>query len=374
MPLFDDFVRTDDTPAKYAESSFPFLNRSSRDESRDIRDKIDSWYSRYPDSGKTELYGRFRDKNEYNFQSAFFELLLHELLIRLQCQVSINPAFGHTARRPDFRVRSAQGDEFILEATIAMDLTKEEMGAEARKNEVYDAINRLDSPNFFIGIDIEGSPQSPPSARRMRDFLSARLRELNPDHLAQALERGGLDALPKWRYEDSGWILTFSPIPKSAEARNTPGLRPIGVQMTEVKTVNPEIAIRNGVLEKADAYGDLQIPYVVAVNGLGEFVRVESVYDALFGDLAVVVHHREGEVIQTSPTRTKNGVWNSHGGPCFPNLSGVLYLNKATPWKIDKENFIFIHNPWTARPYNSILTAFDRENPAFRQEYNRLEF
>ncbi len=374
MLLFDEMVRADDTPAKYAETTYNFLNRSSKNESREIREKLESWFHRYPDSGKVELYGRFRDKNEYNFQSAFFELFLHELLIKLQCGVNLNPVIEHTPRRPDFAVRSPQGDEFVLEATLAMDLTKEEMGAEARKNEVYDAINRLESPNFFIGMEIEGSPEQPPSARKMRSFLTEKLNDLDPDQLTVELERGGLEALPKWRYEDCGWVLIFSPLPKTREIRGMGGIRPIGIQMTETKTVTPEIAIRNAILEKAEAYGSLPVPYLVAVNGLGEFARIDSVYDALFGDAAVNLRSLGGRAIQTEPTRSKNGVWNSHEGPHFPNLSGILYLNRMSPWRMDKEDIVFIHNPWTTKPYHSVLTAFNRENSAFQEEYGRIEF
>jgi hypothetical protein len=58
-----------------------------------------------------------------DFPSAFFELFLHELLLRLGCNVEVHPDPGTgSSRRPDFLVTDPDGQQFFLEAVLATDL------------------------------------------------------------------------------------------------------------------------------------------------------------------------------------------------------------------------------------------------------------
>ena len=143
MSLFDT-IRRDDIRAKfYSEPDFRYLNFSARPGVQRIRETVDDWFSRYPEACRAEFRARFREADDYHHRSAFFELFLHELLLRLRCQIEIHPKIEGVPRRPDFRFRSADGTCCYLEAVLATDETREETAARARMNQVYDTLINL---------------------------------------------------------------------------------------------------------------------------------------------------------------------------------------------------------------------------------------
>lgn len=150
MRLFDEVDRHDKGPARYAEPQFPYLNRSARVMFSRTRQVLEAWFSRYPVSGQADLRPRFRSRNDAQHRAAFFELFLHELLLRLDHDVTIHPSPSQAStRRPDFLAESPSGGCFYMEAVVATDESEEDGAARARMNVVYDALDRLDSPNWI---------------------------------------------------------------------------------------------------------------------------------------------------------------------------------------------------------------------------------
>jgi hypothetical protein len=127
--------------------------------------------------------------------SAFFELFLHELLLRMDNRVEVHPTLQGNPRRPDFLVLPLVGSSFYVEAVLAMDETNEEAAARARMHAVYDAINRMDSPHFFIGMNVRGTPDTAPPGRQIRALLERQLADLDPDVVGRTFEVGGFQAL-----------------------------------------------------------------------------------------------------------------------------------------------------------------------------------
>jgi hypothetical protein len=282
------------------------------------------------------------------YNSAFFELFLHELLLRLGCRITIHPVPSNTtAKRPDFLVECGSCEPFYLEAVVATDTSEKEMAAIARMNEVYDTLGRMKSPNFFIGMKLEGAPLTPPSGAKIRRFLENRLSSLDPDRLAN---------LPPWHYEHEGWNIDFSPIPKSKSTRGRAGIRPIGFQFHGVHIIDSWSAIKNAVVKKAGRYGDLDLAYVVAVNAVCEHVDDIDVTQALFGQEQLVVSFTNQGKIKEE-TRAPNGAWISATGPRYTRVSAVLSLYGLFPWSVPRANVCLYHNPWAQRPYACSLTC-----------------
>jgi len=200
MSVFDDIERNELGPRPYAQPDFNYLNASARPGVHAIRHAIEDWFLHYPNDDRGELRARLRSEDNYQHRSAFFELFLHELLFRLGCDVEVHPQIVGTQRRPDFHVESPMGHACYLEAILASDETREESAANARMNQVYDALNRLNSPDFYIGMNLGGAPATPPSARHIRAFLSRHLAQLNFDDIADLFRDGGFRALPHWLY------------------------------------------------------------------------------------------------------------------------------------------------------------------------------
>lgn len=345
MKLFDERDRDDDRPALYAEPDFHHLSRSARQSVQRVRETLETWFSRYPSANQAKLRSDFRAKKNSSHQSAFFELFLHELLIRLGCQVEIHPKVEGSTGRPDFLVDSPTGSSFYLEAVLATNESAEGAAARARVNVVYDALYQLDSPNFFIGMDLRGAPKTPPPARKIRAFLSNRLNILDPDDIA----------LPRWRYEYEGWRIVFYPIPKPPGLRGKPGIRPIR-ERTEIRSFDATAAIRGAIVSKAGGYGDLRLPYVIAVNVLEYGVDHDDALLALFG--------KEPFSGRSDPKLgVHEGAWFGVSGPRYTRVSAALLATLVLPEIFPKASIRLYHNPWAKRPYKAELTRLPQAVP-----------
>jgi len=106
MPVFDDIERNGVGARPYAQPDFVYLNASARPGVQAIRNAIEDWLLRYPSDDRAELRARLRSDDNYQHRSAFFELFLHEMLLRLGCNVEVHPQIVGTHRRPDFYVQS----------------------------------------------------------------------------------------------------------------------------------------------------------------------------------------------------------------------------------------------------------------------------
>ncbi|MCL0075719.1 hypothetical protein M1O17_02420 [Dehalococcoidia bacterium] len=356
MRLFDTVDREYLGPAPYAEAEFTYLNYSARPQAGRIREVLEDWFLRYPEAKSADIRARFRSTNDFHHCSAFFELFLHELLLRLGLSVDIHPNLARvTTRHPDFVVECPHGVSFYMEAVLATNVSRDDYAARARMNVVYDALNRLDSPNFFIGMDITGIPQTPPSARQIRSFLSRCLSQLDPDEMSELLKSGGLKALPRWPYEHEGWKIHFYPIPKSPDARGKPGTRPIGLRFHGVHRMDSRTAIRDAICGKAGHYGDLDLPYVIAVNALDGSVDFTDIMEALFGKEKYIIDVSQSGHNEPEMTRALDGVWTSASGPRYTRLSAVLIAVGSSPWNVPRTDIRLYHNPWAKLPYTSEL-------------------
>lgn len=269
MELFDDIERTYEGPSGYAEPEFHFLNRSARKYAANIRDVLETWFNRYPDSEKNDLYERFRSIDDRQHYGAFFELFLHEMLIRLKCKViSHSETNADSTKLPDFLVTCPNGDKFYLEAVVSTNKSEEDWKRQKILNIVYDLLDKkYDSPNFFIGINILVLPKTQPPSKRICKFLDEHFKALDPDEMGEIM-KGGLHKLPHRTFEHDDWEIEFYPIPKAKESRGKEGSRPVGSKMGRVQKVMTGEFLRKALISKAKRYGKLEYPFIIAVNSL----------------------------------------------------------------------------------------------------------
>lgn len=161
MQLFDDFVRTDDSPDTHAGRLYPFLNRSSWLVCDRARTLCEDWFSRYPANDQEDLLGRFTSKRDEDHRSAYFELLLHELLLQLGATLTVHPSVPGTSKRPDFLV-DLEGTRFYLEAMVNY-ARDDNFGESPIIDEVCDWIDSMDIPDYLIHIFFSDIPANTPS-------------------------------------------------------------------------------------------------------------------------------------------------------------------------------------------------------------------
>lgn len=349
LTVFDDVQRPADDDGKlHAESDFAYLNRSGRAEMAGARALVEDWYSRYPAQHQRGLRSRLRS-DDIALESAFFELYLHELLLNLGYAMAVEPPAGTKGKSPDFLVTGPDGSSFYLEACVVSAKSKDEVAAERRANQVYDQIDKLSSPDFFIGIQIREHPKSPPPGQQIRRFLDEKIASTCWEDVNAAIERGGLEGAPRWRFSDNSWEVDFFPLPKKPEERGKPEPRPLGMWFYDARTLSDVDDIRAAVVRKAERYGELDSPFIVAVNLLSGFSDESIVLKSLLGRTQFTLT-RSASGVTGSWGRAPDGVWTSPRGPRYTRLSGVLVVHGAKPWSVGSSKLWYCPNPWAADP------------------------
>lgn len=362
LRIFDEIERTHAGPANYSEGHFSYYNRSARPGVVAIRAVLQEWFERYPGNHQSELHARFRSANDRNFDSAFFELFLHELLLRLKCKVEVHPSPpGAGGKNPDFLVTGEDGEQFYLEAIVATAMSTEEAAREAITDLAYDQIDKLESPNFFIHIRaMEGVSSRQPSGKRIRAFLKKQIESLNPDHVAAEYTDRLLD-FPSWVYEEDGLKIEFGVVPKSPEGRLKEGGRAIGVFPMKTRWGSDAPSIRDAVTKKGGRYGDLGLPYVIAVNAISEWgLEHIDAMEAFFGTETFLF---EPGVSEPRMVRNPDGAFRSKGGPTYTRVSAVLVAFGAHPASLATLSLRLYHNPWAKYPYRGPLCQLDQAVP-----------
>ncbi len=350
MQLFDAGVRTELRFKKETESSFVYCNQSARPSVVVFREMIEAWFARVNEQGKDDLRERFRSSKEPNHMGSFFEIYLHELLSRLGFELQLHPAIQGRNTRPDFVVSNQGVNQFYLEATLAGLPSQKEQGANARMGIVYDVIDTIETPNFFLKLGIRGTPCTSPPTRTLRLDLTNWLATMDPDYIQQLLRGGKNSEIPVFPWQHEGWNLLFTPIPKSSKLRGQPGVRPIGMKMPEGGWMNTHGEIRKAIESKAKKYGDLQLPLIIAVNAVGDHCDNIDIMNALYGDESILVtEHANGKFTERFD-RKPNGASLGPKGPRNLLVSGGLMFACLNPWNMGVVTPELFHNPWAQHP------------------------
>lgn len=353
MMLFDDIARDFKKLHGHSEPLFSYLNRSARPSMTRVRELMENWFSRYPQDGQYELRARFRSPDDIQHKGAFFELYMHALLSHLGYRVEAHPAILLSSTHPEFLVHKEGVPIFYLEATLAAG-PSEETAADKRESAVYDTIDKMHSPKFFIGVKVEMSTAKAPPGRKWRNNLETWLSGLDPDEIGATMKPGGLEDLPSLTLEHDGWRVAFQAIPKSPAARGKPGVRPIGLFHIPFHECKEDEWVRNAIKEKATKYGNLNLPYVIAIDVLSVFSNDDlMIKDALFGDEQISCYALPGGKFHDRLTRATNGAFRGPNGPRNTRVSGVVICNDLSCVSIAKISPVLWHNPWASYPMDS---------------------
>ena len=354
--LFEEKYREYQGPKTYIESDFDYLDRSARIEAERVRQFLNEWIECFPDDEARELVSRIRSGDKRAFDSATFEIVLYAVVRGLGGQLEVHPELKNgSARRPDFFVRMPDGEEFYLEAVLASEYSEPERAAERRRNVVLESIEKLDSPNFFIGINAEGNPDTPPSSKALRRELSEWLSSLDPDAVAKNVEENGYEQIPSMTWEHEGWRVKFEAIPIKPEKRGK-GQRVIGVLSGGARWANVWEPIRDAVRSKGGRYGELKAPFIVAINVDGHSLDRIDEMQALFGQ-EEYVFNRANPDGHPEMRRAPNGAWFGPEGPQYTRVSGAWIFGGLNPWNLVTRKNTLYFNPWAQFSVPSTLQS-----------------
>ncbi len=346
LGLFDTFERGYRGVRQHAEDQFTFVNRSAEPAAASVRELLDSWFAAYANCDKGELRSMFR----HDFDAAFWQLVVHAYLRGLGCEPEVHPLHLHSQSgpSPDYHVTFAQGGPCYVEATVDRDESDSDKKKRNRLAPLYDEIERIDSPSFYICLkDLQDAPEVQPSPKKLRAFVEEKIRCLDPDEVTAAAERYGNGTLPEWHYKDRGFAITVSVIPKTPAGRMKPGTDSLGSMPVEMRWGGTAPSIRGSVLAKAKRYGQLDAPYVVAVNSVSRWgTTTRHIVEALFGSRDIDGEGRLGRATEIS-------LWNGPEGPWNRRVSAVL-IGTVGPWDLGRARVCVYHNPYANRPCDAL--------------------
>jgi hypothetical protein len=282
--LFEDRDRNDPQPQRAAENSYQFIDRVDDPVFARVRATFNEWVGRFAslqsDKATNDLVGRFRSKPDGQFYSAFWELYLHEVHTRLGFTVRVHPE-SDRGTRPDFSL-SRDGRTSYLEAVMPSPPSDEPRQPGSVRT-VMEYIDSARNPDFFLNVRFI-APDG--DTRRKRDVVGAVedwLSSLDWD----TWWRGGLSpdiAYPEVELAVRGWLLGLRALPRSPDRRGGDVSWMIG--MYPATTGFPD-SVANVIAptldEKANKYGDLDGPYVVAVWTMSAVASEDTPAQALFG-------------------------------------------------------------------------------------------
>lgn len=356
--LFDRFERTEVRARRRNESSFSYLNTSARQPIGTIRAILDSWYAGIQELNKSDLRSRFRSRDDETHLSAMFEIYIYSLIASIGLRASEPPPlFTKNGTRPDFVVFEAQDKNkplFVIECTSVC-CSKEERSKNRRFADLLNSLNHTRTEHFDLEISHYGTLEKPAPVAKIRKEIEGWIANLHP-HSVMEIKRGGLGEMPPYTWQSETFTMIVRPIPRASDSRKR-AERTVGIlsegAMSEVKISD---GIKRALKAKSRYYGDLNIPFVLAVNVVDEtFGRDEHCLDALFGEECVRgIRTVDGSVLH-HPDRKTNGAWRGPGGCRMKNVSGLILTFGLNPFAIHKTEPVLYHHPSSHFPLLSDL-------------------
>jgi hypothetical protein len=384
--IFDDCERTDESWGREIETPYEFYNRSAQPEAQKVRQLLESMLSRYPEGERAELVSRFKSKKTSNFETASFELILHDTLHGLGCELTPHPQLDDSSKHPDFFVTTPCGNSFYLEAVSATAKwdpnaarrAAKKGASDQRNNAIATLVNILKSTshdNFCIFIRDKGTPSSRPSCGNLLKAILGWLDTLDPDKILEEACGGKCDKLPVYELEDKGWKVHITALPLSPDHRGQGGClfggRSLGV--ARLDTFNP---IKRAIARKGKAYGALEHPFLIAANVNSLILDAHAEVDVLFGQEGLVVPASSQPYPESEIGRTSNGVWLEKARVRRKGVSGVWFFANLSIHSIAHARQTIYFNPWATSPLLDFLKQFPhavvRDDNLCRHDGKRL--
>ena len=307
-------------------SSFEYLERSSLEEMGRVRTQVDRWFYEYPETNQTGISARLLAGN-VSFSSTVFELQIHSMLKGAGHEIlSVEPSLPHTPKTPDFYVKSPCGVKYYLELTEARDQTVDQARSTQLQGIIAARLDSINSSEFFLNIRWCGEVTRLDGIRRQIglvrhwlagfDYATERARGTSPTTRVSNPPSMSVDT------EHYKFDLSLHPRDRPKNAPETW----LGGQSFEARWVSAGQALKSSVEKKATRYGELERPYVIAVNVHDFAISRDTEMEAFYGSLALVIQ-RSSETGEPTVKREEfggEGCFLRWGNPINTRVSGVL--------------------------------------------------
>jgi hypothetical protein len=290
---------------------------------------------------RNDLKRRLHSYTESGFYSACFELYLYHILIDRSREVFPHPDLPNTTTHPEFEVNHDLC-RFYLEATLALE-SEDYQAQEQRLRELVDAVRDVRGGIILLAQPSTHLPVDFP-LDSVRDFLLQEVDKLSATKL-QLPKTLSFQAV----FHDLPIVIDFEILDTNQEGSESV------VQAwgwPEAKEVTTHHRIRRRIGVKAGKYGEMTVPYVIAVWPLTEFpLTSEAALKALYGDRQIHLSNKPGGGI-IGESRAWNGAFNTvvRGNLLNRQVSAVaLYRERFLQSSYSRQLCIY-HNPYTTKP------------------------
>ncbi len=359
MQLFNEIIRTDSSPKRNAETEFEFLERSARPEIGNARRQLQQMFDTYSAEESYDLSRRLKSGDDQLFRSAFFELALYFILRKQGFQLSPHPQLSNgSSKRPDFLVTSPNGAQFYLEAVLA---SEDKSGLNGRCRMVASTLDLFANCRhdyFRVDISHSGLPKTQPSTRALKAKVFQWLDSLDADEIWRTYpSSGGLFPKP-FVYQHEEWRLELRAraIPPERRGKST-SLR--GVSSRGFGFIDSASPLRDAILSKGNRYGELDKPFLIAINFDTPFLDKEDEISALYGSAQMAIEELPGsDSQQVTVARLPDGAWNGPKGPQYKRVSGTWIFNDLDIYALCTRRSTLYMNPWAKRALPEELRQF----------------
>ena len=358
--LFDAKPRNYTKPARRAESTYSFLDRTSLPEFERVRDMLTRWVARLPEAQQRTIVTRLRHKGrgsqryEIQFNGAFFELFLHEFLQGTDGEVMVEPIFDGLT--PDFQVKEELADgsqlTYVVEATD-IDLARgTDLERAWNELEVLDALDEICSPDFRLFIQMEGKLKSlPPKAQLKRPFAKM-VRAAKYEEVFRIGQEQNYNPtnLPKASFQYGDWTIVGHLWPVLPEYRGrTKGI--VGASSMGGGYLDDIGKTKDRLYEKARRYSSVE-NLIIALRCDVSNKRLDEV---LFGSQQFTIYVNNDASSTTPPpephqSQRMNGFWFNSSGPINRHVIGIVAYYGVHPWALDRSTAVFYSNPYLQGP------------------------
>jgi len=338
----------------HGEPHYDYLCRTGSPSFLRVRELMEGWLAEFPSRHREEITKRLRNRDNHHFEAAFFELYLHTLFRRIGYSVRIHPRAGNLNKRPDFLVTGDGGSRLWIEAASVSELSDAARAEEARLNVVYDALNRVHCPDYFLNLQHYGELTSPLPGEKLRQELRQFLKSLEYEKV-RTLAEGGLARLPRFSFSHGSFRLTIGVIPVDPQRRGHPGHRPLGMYGPgNMELVDHHTPIRDKIRRKAHRYGQLRHPLILAINDAGGHADRIDVMEALVGTECWMFSPLSGRPNEPTFRRAPDGALVGPTGPRNRNVSAVFLVSALLPWTVATVEPVIYCNPWARHPVEDL--------------------
>ena len=255
--LFYNRPRTYMGSSSRNEPDFCFLNRSGCSWAETARNTLEVWFKNLPEGKKPDIGRRFRSDDNRQHAGALLEIVTHEVLRAVACDVQGDPVLG--SGYPDFSA-TYNGKKVFVECTVGQ-LSDDDIASTRRENDIKEIIDSIDTGDFKLGFQVFESGADAPTTRQLRKTLTKWISSLNWQEESERLHQGNKP--PSILWQKYGWEISFTALPFDAPDED----RAIVIAVGQMQDVQDGARIKKAIEVKAKKYKSLVgYPYVIVAG------------------------------------------------------------------------------------------------------------